>query len=252
VLNFPDRFFGCEQPAVECSGNPMKLVMTRLVLFFAIFAWFAAASPAADAADDAAAVTATTATATASTAIDTGTPDGLIRTLTADILQSVRDDPTIKQADAARLNALINRKILPYADFERTTRLAMGRGWAQATPDQRRQLVEQFQLLLIHTYAGATSRVGDQQVYVKPARVALGDTDAVVHTQVVNEGKAYPVDYRLEKTPAGWRIYDVNVLGVWLIQAYRQQFSDQISQTGVAGLLKFLVERNQQLTGAAQ
>jgi phospholipid transport system substrate-binding protein len=183
--------------------------------------------------------------------IDTATPDGLIRSLTADILQSVRDDPTIKQADPARLTALINRKILPYADFERTTRLAMGRAWAQASPTQRRQLVEQFEALLVHTYAGATSKVGDQRVHVEPVRMAPGDTDVVVRTQIENQGKTYPVDYRLEKSPAGWRIYDVNVLGVWLIQAYRQQFSEQIAQTGVDGLLEFLTQRNRQLSGAA-
>lgn len=213
----------------------MKFVMHRFLLLFVCFLAFAcaAASPAA------------------AVQIDSTTPDGLIRTLTADILQSVRDDPTIKQADTARLTALINRKILPYADFERTTRLAMGRAWAKASPAQRRELVEQFEALLIHTYAGATSKAGDQQVHVEPVRMAPGATDAVVHTQIENQGKSYPVDYRVEKSAAGWRIYDVNVLGVWLIQAYRQQFSEQIAQTGVDGLLEFLTERNRQLSGAA-
>jgi phospholipid transport system substrate-binding protein len=183
--------------------------------------------------------------------VDDTAPAALIKTLTADILATVQADPSIKGASPERLAALVKQRILPYADFEKTTRLAMGRGWAQASPEQRHELVTQFQLLLIRTYSGATSKIGDQQVSVDPVRMAPGDTDVVVQTKILSQGKAYDVGYRVEKTAAGWRLYDVNVLGVWLIQAYRQQFADLVSSSGVAGLLSFLVERNRQLAGGA-
>jgi phospholipid transport system substrate-binding protein len=188
--------------------------------------------------------------------IDTGAPDALVSSLSQDILATVRADPSIRQASSGRLDRLVRQKILPYADFERTTRLAMGRGWRDATPSQRSELVEQFESLLIHTYAGATAQIGDQQVSVKPWQPdpEQGDDqrDAVVRTQVIQQGQVYPVDYRLARVGTQWRIYDVNVLGVWLIQAYRQQFTDVLSRSGVAGLINFLTERNRQLSGRTQ
>ncbi|MCY0387843.1 ABC transporter substrate-binding protein [Robbsia sp. Bb-Pol-6] len=185
-------------------------------------------------------------------AIDESAPDVMIGTLAADILQTVRADPQVKAGDMARITQLVNEKLLPHTDFRRTTRLALGRFWNQATPAQQDQLVKQFEMLLIHTYAGATAKVGDQTVRVKPLRATPDQSDVVVHTEVMSQGRAYPVDYRLEKTPEGWKIYDVNVLGAWLIQAYRQQFAAQVQQSGVAGLLTFLTQRNEQLAAAQQ
>jgi len=182
--------------------------------------------------------------------INTSTPDGTIRTLANNILHTLKTDPRIKAGDITHITEVVNDNLLPYMDFAKTTRLAMGPGWRSATPDQRRELVKQFELLLIHTYAGATAKVGDQTVSVKPVRAAPDATDVVVRTQVMSQGKAYPVDYRLEKTAQGWKIYDVNVLGAWLIQAYRQQFSSEIQQRGVAGLISTLQSRNQQLAAA--
>lgn len=185
-------------------------------------------------------------------AIDESAPDAMIGTLADDILQTIKADPQVKAGDMARITQLVNQKLLPHTDFRRTTRLALGRFWNQASPVQQEQLVKQFELLLIHTYAGATAKVGDQTVRVKPLRAAADQTDVVVRTEVMSEGRPYPVDYRLEKTPDGWKIYDVNVLGAWLIQAYRQQFAAQVQKSGVAGLLAFLTQRNEELAAAQQ
>ena len=182
--------------------------------------------------------------------VNTSTPDGTIRTLANSILETLKTDPRVKAGDMTHITQVVNDNLLPYMDFAKTTRLAMGPGWRSATPEQRDELVKQFELLLIHTYAGATAKVGDQTVSVKSARAAPDATDVVVRTQVMSQGKAYPVDYRLEKTAQGWKIYDVNVLGAWLIQAYRQQFSTEIQQRGVPGLISTLQARNQQLAAA--
>jgi phospholipid transport system substrate-binding protein len=182
--------------------------------------------------------------------VNTSTPDGTIRTLADSILQVLKTDPRIKAGDMGYITQVVNEKLLPYTDFAKTTRLAMGPGWRLASPAQRSELVRQFELLLIHTYAGATAKVGDQTVSVKPLRAAPDATDVVVRTQVMSQGKSYPVDYRLEKTAQGWKIYDVNVLGAWLIQAYRQQFSTEVQAHGVAGLIATLQARNQQLAAA--
>ncbi|WP_235837948.1 MlaC/ttg2D family ABC transporter substrate-binding protein [Chitinasiproducens palmae] len=183
--------------------------------------------------------------------IDASAPDVLIRTMADDILRSVKADPQVKAGNIHRITQLVDEKLLPYADFQRTTRLALGRYWRQATPAQQKEISKQFEMLLIHTYAGATAKVSDQTVDVKPLRAAADATDVVVRTEVTNQGRPYEVDYRLAKTPNGWRIYDVNVLGAWLIEAYRQQFASVIAQQGIDGLLNFLTERNRQLaTGA--
>jgi phospholipid transport system substrate-binding protein len=123
----------------------------------------------------------------------------------------------------------------------------MGRNWNTATPQQQKEIVEQFKMLLIRTYSGALAQVRDQQVQYKPFRASPEDTDVVVRSVVINNGSPIQLDYRLYKTPQGWKVYDINVLGAWLIQAYQQQFNEQISQHGVDGLLQFLTQRNQQL-----
>ncbi|HYS66011.1 MAG TPA: ABC transporter substrate-binding protein, partial [Paraburkholderia sp.] len=143
-------------------------------------------------------------------------------------------------------------KILPYTDFRRTTQLAMGRNWRTATPEQQNQVVEQFKMLLIRTYSGALAQVRDQQIQYKPFRMNPDDTDTVVRSVVMNNGSPIELDYRLYKTPQGWRVYDINVLGAWLIQAYQQQFNEQIQQKGVDGLIQFLTQRNQQLAAGKQ
>jgi phospholipid transport system substrate-binding protein len=155
--------------------------------------------------------------------------------------------PQIQSGSISHITQLVNEKILPYTDFQRTTRLAMARSWSTASPQQQAQIVEQFKILLVRTYAGALAQVRDQQIQYKPFRAPSDATDVVVRSVVVQNGSQMELDYRLYKTPQGWRVYDINVLGAWLIQVYQQQFSEQISQHGVDGLLQFLTQRNQQL-----
>ncbi|OTP79805.1 putative ABC transporter, auxiliary component YrbC [Caballeronia sordidicola] len=176
---------------------------------------------------------------------DMSTPDGMMKTVTQQVLGEIKTDKAIQAGNLDGITRLVNEKILPYTDFTRTTRFVMGRNWASATPEQQKQIVEQFKLLLIRTYAGALSQVHDQQVVYQPFRAAPTDTDVVVRSAIMNSGSPLELDYRLYKTPQGWRVYDINVLGAWLIQVYQQQFSDQITQHGIDGLLTFLTQRNQ-------
>jgi len=180
-------------------------------------------------------------------AVDTSNPDTMIKTVTQQVLDQIKADKQIQSGNITRITELVNEKILPYTDFTRTTRLVMGRNWNSATPQQQKQIVEQFKMLLIRTYSGALAQVRDQQVQYKPFRASPDDTDVVVRSVVINNGSPIQLDYRLYKTPQGWKVYDINVLGAWLIQAYQQQFNEQISQNGVGGLLQFLTQRNQQL-----
>lgn len=184
--------------------------------------------------------------------VDTNSPDGMIKTVTGEVLDQIKSDATIKSGDINKITQVVNQKILPYTDFRRTTQLAMGRAWRQATPQQRDQMVEQFKMLLIRTYSGALSQVRDQTVQFKPFRADPGATDVVVRSTVMNNGQPVELDYRLYKTQDGWRVYDLNVAGAWLIQAYQQQFAEKINQGGVDGLLQFLTQRNEQLAAGKQ
>jgi phospholipid transport system substrate-binding protein len=179
-------------------------------------------------------------------------PQLLIKTATQQILHEVRTR-AIQPDDIPRIMDIVNRDIIPYTDFRRTTSLAMGRYWRTATPAQQEQIVEQFKLLLIHTYSGAIGQLRpDQQIDYPPIHVAPTDTDVVVRTIASRNGEPAEIDYRLYSTPQGWRLYDLNVLGVWLIQTYRQQFSDKVQQSGVDGLIQFLAGRNQELASGKQ
>ncbi len=175
-------------------------------------------------------------------------PDALIKNLSDDVLNSIRKDPALQSGDVTKLNALIDEKILPYVDFEKMTRLAVGRGWRQANAEQRKTLIREFRTLLVRTYAGAVSVVKDHEVELRPFRAAPTDQDVTVRTQVVApRGEPIQLDYRLEKTGAGWKIYDVNVLGVWLVENYRSSFGSEISRGGIDGLIQSLTERNKSL-----
>jgi len=180
-------------------------------------------------------------------AVDSSNPETLVKTVTQQVMDQIRGDKSIQSGDISRITELVNDKILPYTDFRRTTQLAMGRNWRTATPQQQAQIIEQFKMLLIRTYSGALAQVRDQQIQYKPFRASPDDTDVVVRSVVLNNGQPIELDYRLYKTPQGWRVYDINVLGAWLIQAYQQQFQEKIQQGGVDGLLQFLTQRNQQL-----
>jgi phospholipid transport system substrate-binding protein len=180
-------------------------------------------------------------------AVDQSTPDGLIKTVVSDVMTSVKSDPEIQKGNIPRIVDLVEKKIFPYTDMRRTTEMAMGPNWKKATPEQQAQLVSEFKNLLIRTYSGALSQLRDQAIQFKPLRAAPDDKEVIVKTVVIGRGDPVSLDYRLEKTANGWKVYDMNIMGVWLVEAYRNQFANQISQNGVEGLVKFLQDRNKQL-----
>jgi phospholipid transport system substrate-binding protein len=183
-------------------------------------------------------------------AVDQSTPDGLIKTVVSDVMASVKSDPEIQKGNIPRIVDLVEKKIVPYTDMRRTTEMAMGQNWKKASTEQQAQLVSEFKNLLIRTYSGALSQLRDQTIQFKPLRAAPDDKEVIVKTVVIGRGDPVPLDYRLEKTAGGWRVYDMNIMGVWLVEAYRNQFANQISQNGVEGLVKFLQDRNKQLAAA--
>jgi phospholipid transport system substrate-binding protein len=177
------------------------------------------------------------------------TPDALIREVSQDVIDSARNDKGIQSGDLQRVVALVDAKILPHVNFQRMTASAVGRYWRQATPEQRQRLQDEFKVLLMRTYAGALSQVKDQQVHMKPMRSAPADTEVIVRTEIRGRGDPVQMDYRLEKTANGWKIYDVNVLGVWLVENYRNTFAQEINQGGIDGLINKLAERNKAANG---
>jgi phospholipid transport system substrate-binding protein len=182
-------------------------------------------------------------------------PDALIKRLSDDVLGAVKADATLKTGDISRLMALVDTKVMPSVNFQRMTAGAVGPAWRQATPEQRTRLQEEFKTLLVRTYAGAVAQVSDQTVTVKPLRAGAGDTEVVVRTEVRGRGEPIQLDYRLEKTPgqgAGWKIYNLNVLGVWLMETYRSQFAQEINARGIDGLIMRLAERNRAGNAAAR
>jgi len=194
-----------------------------------------------------------TAAANAPASVTAQSPDALVLTLSNDVLDAIKKDKTLQSGDLTRLNALVDEKILPYVNFEKMTQLAVGRGWRQASPEQRQRLTKEFRALLVRTYSGAVSTVKDHQVQMRPFRAQPTDTDVLVRTQVVpSRGDAIQLDYRLEKSDASWKIYDVSVLGVWLVENYKSQFASEVTQNGVDGLIKALTDRNRQLETATK
>jgi phospholipid transport system substrate-binding protein len=177
-------------------------------------------------------------------------PDALIKMVVTEVMATVKSDPDIQKGNIPKIVELVEKKIVPYTDMRRTTEMAMGPNWKKATPEQQTQLSMEFKNLLIRTYSGALSQLRDQTVQFKPLRAAPDDKEVVVKTVVLGRGDPVPLDYRLEKTPNGWKVYDMNIMGVWLVEAYRNQFANQISQNGVDGLVKFLQDRNKQLAAA--
>lgn len=180
------------------------------------------------------------------------TPDALIRRLSVDVLNTVRADKAIQAGDIDKVIALVDKTVMPNVNFRRMTAAAVGPGWRQATPEQQKRLQDEFKVLLVRTYAGALAQVSDQTVRIKPMRAAADDKDVLVRTEIVGKGDPIQLDYRLEKTPgegAGWKIYNINVLGVWLVETYRSQFAQEINAKGIDGLIDTLVARNKSNAG---
>ncbi len=172
-------------------------------------------------------------------------PDALIGRVANEILDKIRADAQLKSGDLTKISDFVDGTLMPHVDFPRMTALAVGRNWRQATPEQQKRLMQEFRALLVRTYSGAVSSVKDQKVRTKPFRAAAGDTDVIVRTEVIQAGREpIQLDYRLYQVNGGWKIYDVNVLGVWLLETYRNQFAQQVSVGGIDGLIKSLADKN--------
>ena len=174
-------------------------------------------------------------------------PDALVKRLSSDVLDTIKADKSIKAGDVAKIMQLVDSKIMPNVNFLRMTSSAVGPAWRQATPEQQKRLEDAFKTLLVRTYAGALDQVSDQTVVVRPFRGSADDKEVLVRTEVKGSGDPVQLDYRLEKTPGeagGWKIYNINVLGVWLVDTYRTQFAQQINAKGIDGLIAALEARN--------
>ncbi|HEX7645838.1 MAG TPA: ABC transporter substrate-binding protein [Noviherbaspirillum sp.] len=180
-------------------------------------------------------------------------PDALIKRLSQEVLDTAKSDKDIQAGNQKKVLDLVETKVLPYVDFQRMTALAAGRFWRQATPEQQKQLTEEFRALLVYTYSGAISQVKDQKLEFKPLRADPNDNEVEVRTQVLQPRGGDPIqlNYRLEKVPNGWKIYDVNVLGAWLVETYKGNFAAEISKGGIDGLIKTLSEKNKRLAASA-
>lgn len=174
-------------------------------------------------------------------------PDALIRRISDEVLAAIRADKGVRTGDLAKVMAIVDSRIMPNVNFQRMTSAAVGPAWRQATPEQQKRLQDEFKLLLVRTYAGALSQIEDETVQMKPLRAAPTDTEVVVRSEIRGRGDPIQLEYRLEKTPgqgAGWKIYNLNVLGVWLMETYRSQFAQEINAKGLDGLIASLAERN--------
>jgi len=188
------------------------------------------------------------AAATAAAATQAAAPEAFIKRITDEVFATVKADKGIQQGDLRKVQAMVESKILPNVNLQRMTSAAVGRPWRQATPEQKQRLQEEFKTLLIYTYAGAAAQIKDQTIEYRPMRSRPEDTEVVVRTLVRNKGEAIQLDYRLEKADSGaWKIYDVNVLGAWLVQTYQSSFAQEVTASGIDGLIGKLVERNKQL-----
>lgn len=187
--------------------------------------------------------------AAAGASADMPNPDVLIRNTVDDVLKIVKTDKDIQAGNQQKILELVDAKVLPHFDFERMTRLAVGRGWRRASPDQRKELVTQFRTLLVRTYTHAFTRYKNQSVQIEPLRMQAGEDEVTVRTRIVGSGaQPIAVDYEMEKTPNGWKAFDLSVEGASLVTTYRGTFNERIQESGIDGLIKALTEKNQALT----
>ncbi|WP_251972548.1 MlaC/ttg2D family ABC transporter substrate-binding protein [Sphaerotilus microaerophilus] len=185
-----------------------------------------------------------TAAATQWAAAEAVAPEALIKKVSGEVIEAVKADKAIQSGDVKPIMALVDAKILPHVNFQRMTASAVGRYWRQATPEQKTRLQDEFKLLLVRTYSGALTQVKDQVVEMKPMRSKPEDTEVIVRSEVKGKGEPIQLDYRMEKAGETWRIYDVNVLGVWLVENYRASFAQEIGASGIDGLITKLAEKN--------
>jgi len=173
--------------------------------------------------------------------------DVFIKRMSTEVLDVIKADKSMRGGDIAKVVTLVDTRIMPHVDFQRMTASAIGPGWRQATPEQQKRLQEEFKILLVRTYSGALSQISDQVIAMKPLRASPEDKEVVVRSEVRGSGDPIQLDYRLEKTPGqgtGWRIFNINVMGVWLVETYKSQFAQEINAKGVDGLIESLTARN--------
>ncbi|MGJ7917446.1 phospholipid-binding protein MlaC [Massilia sp. LXY-6] len=175
-------------------------------------------------------------------------PDLLVKRVSTEVIDAVKADKDIQAGNSRKIIELVNTKILPYVDADKMTAQAAGRFWRQATPEQQKQLSEEFRQLLIYTYSGALSQIKNETIEFKPFRADPADTEVEVKSQVnLTRGEPITLNYRLSKGAQGWKIFDLNVMGAWLVETYKSTFASEISKGGIDGLIKKLHDRNQQL-----
>lgn len=175
-------------------------------------------------------------------------PDVLVKRVSTDVIDSVKADKDIQAGNSKKIMDLVNSKILPYVDSDKMTAQAAGRYWRQATPEQQKQLAEEFRTLLVYTYAGALSQIKNETIEFKPFRADPADAEVEVKSQVnLTRGEPITLNYRLAKGTQGWKIFDLNVMGAWLVETYKSTFASEISKGGIDGLIKKLHDRNEQL-----
>ena len=175
-------------------------------------------------------------------------PDVLVKTITEEVVAILKKDQDIQAGDAKKAADLIETKVVPHFNFVRMTRIAMARNWRLASPEQQKELVGEFKTLLVRTYSTALSNYRDQQIDYKPLRAKPDDAEVTVRSDVKQSGSSQPVsiDYEMEKTPNGWKVYDVKVGGVSLVTTYRDTFASEVRDHGVDGLIKSLAAKNRQ------
>jgi phospholipid transport system substrate-binding protein len=179
-------------------------------------------------------------------------PDLMVQRLSNDVLERIRTDRDIQNGDLRRVSEFVDATVMPKVDFARMTALAVGRNWRQATPEQQKQLMTEFRALLLRTYSGALSSARDVTLRLRPLRADPADTEIVVRSEILRpRSEPIQLDYRLQRTAEGWKIYDVNVLGIWLVESYRNQFAQEVSANGIDGLIRTLVEKNRAYDQAA-
>lgn len=172
------------------------------------------------------------------------TPDALVKQISTDVIESAKADKGVQSGDLTRIQALVDSKVMPSVNFEVATRSAVGPQWRTATPEQRSKLQAEFKTLLLRLYAGALAQVKDQTVEITKTMPVQGSTQTIVQSEVRGKGEPIKLDYRLDKSGDAWKIIDVNVGGIWLVQNYRSQFANEITKGGLDGLITTLVERN--------
>lgn len=178
-------------------------------------------------------------------------PEALVERLATELILSLKNDPELRNGNIEKINQLVDEKLMPHVNFTRMTASSVGRFWRQATPEQRQRLQHEFKTLLIRTYSGALTHFNNQTLTMRPSRYRPEDKEVTIRSEVRGRGDPVQVDYRLESTPNGWKIYDLNVMGIWLVETYRTQFAQEINVRGIDGLIDTLAQRNASNTSSA-